>query len=61
MADDRPKRGAQDRDRININEDYEVQYWSRRFGVSRDELVAAVDAVGPMVTDVAQRLGKSAA
>jgi hypothetical protein len=61
MADDRTQRGPQDRNRINIHEDYELKYWSKRFGVSDDELVAAVDAVGPMVTDVATRLGKNAA
>ncbi len=60
MADDRTKRGAQDRDRININEDYEVQYWSQKFGVSKEQLASAVDAVGPMVVDIARRLGKAA-
>jgi hypothetical protein len=61
MSDDRTQRGPQDRSRININEDYELQYWSQKFGVTDEELVSAVDAVGPMVNDVAQRLGKSAA
>jgi hypothetical protein len=60
MSDDRTKRGLQDRDRININEDYEVQYWSQKFGVSKEELATAVDAAGPMVADVARRLGKAA-
>ena len=61
MADDRTPRGPQDSTRINIHEDSELQYWSKRFGVTPDELVAAVDAVGPMTADVAARLGKSAA
>jgi hypothetical protein len=60
MSDDRTQRGPQDRSRININEDYELQYWSQKFGVTNEELVSAVDAVGPMVTDVAERLGKAA-
>ncbi len=60
MSDDRSKRGMQDRDRININEDYEVQYWSQKFGVSKEQLASAVDAVGPMVVDIARRLGKAA-
>jgi Protein of unknown function (DUF3606) len=34
MADDLSKRGSQDRSRINIHEDYEVRYWSTKFGVS---------------------------
>ena len=32
--------------RINVNEDYELQYWSEKFGVSRDELRQAVQKVG---------------
>src|SRR5437764_15449881 len=37
MADDLTKTGAADRNRININEDYEVVYWTMRFGVSREQ------------------------
>lgn len=29
MADDLSKRGPQDRSRINVNQDYELQYWSK--------------------------------
>jgi hypothetical protein len=42
MADDKWKRGPQDRSRINTGEDYEVRYWSEKFGVSPDQLKAAV-------------------
>jgi Protein of unknown function (DUF3606) len=38
MADDKSKTGRQDRDRINVNEDYELRDWSQKFGVSPDEL-----------------------
>jgi hypothetical protein len=34
MPDDRSKPGGQDRRRINVNEDYEVRDWSKKFGVS---------------------------
>ncbi len=46
MADDKTKRGPQDRNRINLSEDYEVRYWSEKFGVSADQLRAAVQKVG---------------
>ena len=46
MADDKTKTGGQDRTRISIAEDYEVRDWSRKFGVTPDELKAAVQAVG---------------
>jgi Protein of unknown function (DUF3606) len=35
MADDPTKRGRPDRDRIDIDEEYEVRYWTEKFGVSR--------------------------
>jgi hypothetical protein len=57
MADDR-KKLAGDRKRINVGEDYEVVYWTRTLGVTREELEAAVSKVGPMVEDVERELGK---
>ena len=56
MADDKNKRDFRDRDRININEPYEVQYWSEHFGVSTDKLKQAVKAAGPMVAKVRRQL-----
>ena len=49
MADDRSKRGPQDRSRINLSEDYEVRYWSKKFRVTPDLLRAAVEKVGNTV------------
>jgi len=50
--------GSPDRDRININEDYELQYWSEKFGISREDLKAAVEAAGTQVKDVEEYLNK---
>jgi len=58
MADDKTKSGAQDRDRISVNEDYELRDWSKKFGVTPDELKQAVKKVGPMADDVKKELGK---
>lgn len=58
MSDDKNMRGPQDRSRINIHEDYELQYWSEKFGVSRDELKKAVAAVGVSANDVEAFLRK---
>ena len=52
MADDKSKFGKSDRDRINVNEDYELRDWSKAFGVTPERLKAAVDAVGVMAGDV---------
>lgn len=46
MADDKTKTGGQDRTRINVNEDYEVQYWTKKFGVTAEQLKAAVKDAG---------------
>jgi uncharacterized protein DUF3606 len=56
MADDKTKSGGQDRTRIDVNEDYELQDWSKRFGVTKEQLKEAVKAVGPNVADVEARL-----
>ncbi|MDB6135350.1 MAG: hypothetical protein JWM59_3593, partial [Verrucomicrobiales bacterium] len=34
MSDNPKDRGPQDRSRINVNEDYEVRYWTKELGVS---------------------------
>lgn len=56
MADDLSKRGPADRDRVNVNEPWELSYWSTKFGVTPDKLRAAVKAVGVMVADVQKHL-----
>jgi len=58
MSDDKKNTGSPDRDRINVNEDYELQYWTKALGVSADELRAAVKAVGPTAAAVLRHLGK---
>ena len=46
MADDKTKKGKQDRSRINMNEDYEVQYWKKKFKVTGQALAGAIRATG---------------
>jgi hypothetical protein len=58
MPDDRTLRGPADRTRVNVHEDYEVKYWTHKFGVTADQLRAAVRVVGPMARDVARHLGR---
>jgi hypothetical protein len=56
MTDNRQERGPQDRSRINVNEDYELSYWSKEFGVSADELIKAVKNVGVSADKVREHL-----
>jgi hypothetical protein len=59
MADDKSIRNGQDRERINMGEDYEVRYWTEKFKVSEDELRDAVGKVGDRAQAVAQELGRA--
>jgi len=56
MPDDLQKRGGSDRQRINVNEDYELRDWSKKFGVSPDQLKEAVQAVGTQADHVQEFL-----
>ena len=58
MADDKTKKGPADSSRININEDYEVAYWTDALGVTKDNLDKAVKSVGPSVKAVKEYLSK---
>lgn len=58
MADDTTNRGAEDRTRVNVHEEHEVRYWTETLGVSREELEAAVEAVGVRAAAVREYLGK---
>ena len=56
MPDDKKKPGGQDRTRINVNEDYELRDWSKKFGVTKDELKKAVAKVGTSAEAVKNHL-----
>jgi hypothetical protein len=56
--DNKQQTGSPDRDRINVNEEYELQYWSEKFGVSREELKAAVESAGTTAKAVEAYLKK---
>jgi hypothetical protein len=58
MPDDPGKRGPADRNRINVNERWEVDWWTRELGVTKGRLADAVNKVGPMVDKVREELKK---
>ena len=49
--DNKQNKRSPDRDRINVNDDYELQYRSEKFKISRNELKEAVEAAGTLVKD----------
>ena len=56
MSDDKTNRGAADRNRINIHEEYEGRDWSKRLGVSPEELKKAIQQVGTSADAVRKHL-----
>ena len=58
MADNLDKRGPQDASRVNVGEAWEVAYWTRKFGVTADELKRAVEQVGTSADAVGKHLKK---
>lgn len=58
MADDLTNRGPADRSRINMHEDYEVRYWTKALGVSKEELQRLVDKHGSSAATIKEAVGK---
>jgi hypothetical protein len=56
MADNVKQTGKPDDQRINVDQDHELTYWSEKLGVSRDKLREAVAKAGPMVRNVQREL-----
>lgn len=57
MSDNLAIRRPQDPTKINLQEEWEVKYWTRALGVTADQLKRAVDEVGPLVVKVKSYLG----
>lgn len=46
----------QDSTRVNVKEDYELRYWSERFGISQEKLREVVSEVGPLAGAIDEHL-----
>jgi hypothetical protein len=51
------KRYAPDRSKVNVKDAYEVFYWSKALGVTKQKLQATVGKVGNSVKAVRKELG----
>jgi hypothetical protein len=60
MADDKTKRAPQDSNLISRTENYEIDYWTEKFGVSRERLAEAIRAVGHSADKVSTYLDEDA-
>ena len=56
--DDKSTTGNPDRQRISTSEEYELRDWAKKFGVTPEELKAAVARVGTDAENVKRYLGK---
>jgi hypothetical protein len=58
MAGLKDKRGFIDKERLDLSERKAMEYWMKRWGVTKDQLTAAHRKVGKMTKDIAAELGK---
>ncbi len=58
MAGLKDKRGFIHKGRLGLPERQAVEYWMKRWGVTRDQLTAAHRKVGRLTKDLAAELGK---
>lgn len=56
MPDNKAVRGPGDASRISVKEDYEVRYWTSKFGCTEEQLRDAVTSVGNSAVAVEQYL-----
>lgn len=60
MPDDKSQSGGQDRQRINVNQDYELRDWSKSLNTTPERLKEAVQAVGDRADKVREYLSGNA-
>ena len=58
MAGLKDKRGFIDTERLDLSERKAVEYWMKRWGVTKDQITAAHRKVGRLTKDIAAELGK---
>jgi hypothetical protein len=58
MSDDKNKSGGQDRQRINVHQDYELRDWARSLNTTPERIKEAVQAVGDRAEKVREYLSE---
>jgi len=57
VMDNLTRKDQRDRSKINMHEDFEVKYWTKELGVSKEQLQRAVDKVGNSAAAVRREIG----
>jgi hypothetical protein len=55
MPDDRKNRGRQDRARVASEQQYEVEYFAQKHGISVEDAQKIIEAAGPSREDADER------
>jgi hypothetical protein len=58
MGKEKGQRDFRGEDRLDLTERHQVEYWMKRWGVTRDQLTAAHRRAGKFIKDIAEDLGK---
>jgi hypothetical protein len=58
MPDDTSKAHGRDRERINVNQDYELRDWAKSLNTTPERVKEAVQAVGDRADKVKEYLGQ---
>jgi hypothetical protein len=58
MSDNLSQKRPQDASRVSLSESWEIEYWTREFNCSREELEDAVQTVGNSADAVRRYLNK---
>lgn len=58
MSDNLKIKQPADMTKVNISQEWEVDFWCKKFGITKDKLKQAVAAAGPMVKDIVKWLGR---
>lgn len=58
MSDDKSQSHGQDRERINVHQDYELRDWAKSLDTTPERLKEAVQAVGDRAERVREYLGR---
>lgn len=58
MSKEKGRRDFRGIERIDLSDRHQVEFWMKRWDVSKDQLTAATRAAGVLTKDVAVHLGK---
>jgi len=58
MSDDKTQSHGQDRERVNVHQDYELRGWAKSLNTTPERVKEAVQAVGDRADKVREYLGQ---